>query len=74
SGYVYSIKHKISKKGSLLFQEAKSDMKVLGGKQTSFGYNHQIRKELKVFTAYSQLSKDNSPDKDWITLGFEYKF
>ena len=74
SGYVYSIKHKISKKGSLLFQEAKSDMKVLGGKQTSFGYNHQIRKELKVFTAYSQLLKDNSPDKDWITLGFEYKF
>ena len=74
SGYVYSIKHKISKKGSLLFQEAKSDMKVLGGKQTSFGYNHQIRKELKVFTAYSQLSKDNSPDKNWITLGFEYKF
>jgi len=49
-------------------------MKVLGGKQTSFGYNHQIRKELKVFTAYSQLSKDNSPDKDWIALGFEYKF
>jgi len=74
SGYVYSIKHKISKKGSLLFQEAKSDMKVLGGKQKSFGYNHQIRKELKVFTAYSQLLKDNSPDKDWITLGFEYKF
>jgi hypothetical protein len=74
SGYVYSIKHKISKKGSLLFQEAKSDMKVLGGKQTSFGYNHQIRKELKVFTAYSQLSKEDSPDKEWITLGFEYKF
>ena len=74
SGYVYSIKHKISKKSSLLFQEAKSDMKVLGGKQTSFGYNHQIRKELKVFTAYSQLLKDSSPDKDWITLGFEYKF
>ena len=74
SGYVYSIKHKISKNGSLLFQEAKSDMKLLGGKQTSFGYNHQIRKELKVFTAYSQLSKEDSPDKEWITLGFEYKF
>ena len=74
SGYVYSIKHKISKKGSFLFQEAKSDMKIVGGKQTSLGYNHQIRKELKVFTAYSQLLKDNSPDKDWITLGFEYKF
>ena len=74
SGYVYSIKHKISKKGSFLFQEAKSDMKIVGGKQTSLGYNHQIKKELKVFTAYSQLLKDNSPDKDWITFGFEYKF
>jgi predicted porin len=74
SGYVYSIKHKILKKGSFLFQEAKSDMKIVGGKQTSLGYNHQIRKELKFFTAYSQLLKDNSSDKDWITLGFEYKF
>ena len=74
SGYVYSIKHKISKKGSFLFQEAKSDMKIVGGKQTSLGYNHQIRKELKVFTAYSKLSKENLPDNDWITLGFEYKF
>jgi hypothetical protein len=49
-------------------------MKVLGGKQRSFGYNHQIRKELKVFTAYSQLAKENSSDKEWITIGFEYKF
>jgi predicted porin len=74
SGYVYSIKHKISKKGSFLFQEAKSDMKLVGGKQASLGYNHQIRKELKFFIAYSQLSKENLPDKGWITLGFEYKF
>ena len=74
SGYVYSVKQKISKKGSLLFQVAKSDMKVVGGKQTSFGYNHQVRKNLKVFTALSFLSKDNAEDKDWLTAGFEYKF
>ena len=74
SGYVYSLKQKISKKGSLLFQVAKSDMKVVGGKQTSFGYNHQARKNLKIFTALSVLSKDNAEDKDWLTVGFEYKF
>jgi predicted porin len=74
SGYVYSVKQKISKKGSLLFQVAKSDMKVVGGKQTSFGYNHQVRKNLKIFTALSSLSKDNAEDKDWLTAGFEYKF
>jgi len=74
SGYVYSVKQKISKKGSLLFQVAKSDMKVVGGKQTSFGYNHQVRKNLKIFTAFSSLSKDNAEDKDWLTAGFEYKF
>jgi predicted porin len=74
SGYVYSVKQKISKKGSLLFQVAKSDMKVVGGKQSSFGYNHKINKDFKVFTALSSLSKSNSEDKDWLTLGFEYKF
>jgi predicted porin len=74
SGFVYSVKQKISNKGSLLFQVAESDMKVMGGKQTSFGYNHQVRKELKVFTALSVLSKDNAKDKDWLTVGFEYKF
>ena len=74
SGYVYSVKQKISEKGSLLFQVAKSDMKVVGGKQTSFGYNHQVRKNLKIFTELSSLSKDNAEDKDWLTVGFEYKF
>jgi hypothetical protein len=49
-------------------------MKVVGGKQTSFGYNHQVRKNLKIFTALSSLSKDNAEDKDWLTAGFEYKF
>ena len=74
SGYVYSVKQKISKKGSLLFQVAKSDMKVVGGKQSSFGYNHKINKDFKVFTALSSLSKNNAEDKEWLTLGFEYKF
>jgi predicted porin len=74
SGYVYSVKQKISEKGSLLIQVAKSDMKVVGGKQTSFGYNHQVRKNLKIFTELSSLSKDNAEDKDWLTVGFEYKF
>jgi predicted porin len=74
SGYVYSVKQKISTKGSLLFQVAKSDMKVVGGKQTSFGYTHQVRKNLKIFTALSSLSKDKADDKDWLTVGFEYKF
>jgi hypothetical protein len=49
-------------------------MKVVGGKQTSFGYNHQLRKNLKIFTAFSFLSQDNEEDKDWLTAGFEYKF
>jgi hypothetical protein len=34
----------------------------------------KVRKNLKIFTALSSLSKDNAEDKDWLTAGFEYKF
>ena len=72
SGHVISMKKKISNKGSIYIQNAKSDMRILSGKQNSIGYTHQINKSTKVFVHYSKLNGEG--ETTLISAGAEYKF
>tara|TARA_B100001059_G_scaffold68401_1_gene65247 strand:- start:252 stop:1157 length:906 start_codon:yes stop_codon:yes gene_type:complete len=72
SGHVISMKKKISNKGSIYIQNAKSDMRILSGKQNSIGYTHQINKSTKVFVHYSKLNGEG--ETTFISAGAEYKF
>lgn len=72
SGHVISMKKKISNKGSIYIQNARSDMRILSGKQNSIGYTHQINKSTKVFVHYSKLSGEG--ETTFISAGAEYKF
>ena len=75
SGHVVSMKRKISDKGSFYIQNAKSDMRVVSGKQNSIGYSHKINGSTKIFVHYSKLSKQNNIDDiTFISTGLEYKF
>ena len=75
SGHVVSMKRKISDKGSIYIQNAKSDMRVVSGKQNSIGYSHKINSSTKIFTHYSSLRKQDSNDNiTFISTGLEYKF
>ena len=72
SGHVISMKKKISNKGSIYIQNARSDMRILSGKQNSIGYTHQINKSTKVFVHYSKLNGEG--ETAFISAGAEYKF
>ena len=72
SGHVISMKKKISNKGSIYIQNAKSDMRILSGKQNSIGYTHKINKSTKVFVHYSKLKGEG--ETTFISAGAEYKF
>ena len=75
SGHVVSMKRKISDKGSIYIQNAKSDMRVVSGKQNSIGYSHKINGSTKIFAHYSSLRKQDSNDNiTFISTGLEYKF
>ena len=75
SGHVVSMKRKISDKGSFYIQNAKSDMRVVSGKQNSIGYSHKINSSTKIFAHYSSLRKQESNDNiTFISTGLEYKF
>lgn len=75
SGHVVSMKRKISDKGSFYIQNAKSDMRVVSGKQNSIGYSHKINSSTKLFAHYSSLRKQDSNDNiTFISTGLEYKF
>tara|TARA_B110001452_G_C15158241_1_gene402928 strand:- start:39 stop:950 length:912 start_codon:yes stop_codon:yes gene_type:complete len=75
SGHVVSMKRKISDKGSFYIQNAKSDMRVVSGKQNSIGYSHKINSSTKIFAHYSSLRKQDSNDNiTFISTGLEYKF
>ena len=75
SGHVVSMKRKISDKGSIYIQNAKSDMRVVSGKQNSIGYSHKINSSTKIFAHYSSLRKQDSNDNiTFISIGLEYKF
>ena len=75
SGHVVSMKRQISDKGSIYIQNAKSDMRIVSGKQNSIGYSHKINSSTKIFAHYSKLSKQNNIDDiTFISTGLEYKF
>ena len=75
SGHVVSMKRKISDKDSIYIQNAKSDMRVVSGKQNSIGYSHKINGSTKIFAHYSSLRKQDSNDNiTFISTGLEYKF
>lgn len=75
SGHVVSMKRKISDKGSFYIQNAKSDMRVVSGKQNSIGYSHKINSSTKIFAHYSSLRKQDSNDNiTFISTGLEYEF
>jgi predicted porin len=75
SGHVVSMKRKISDKGSIYIQNAKSDIRIVSGKQNSIGYSHKINSSTKIFAHYSSLRKQNSNDNiTFISTGLEYKF
>ena len=75
SGHVVSMKRKISDKGGFYIQNAKSDMRVVSGKQNSIGYSHKINSSTKIFAHYSSLRKQDSNDNiTFISTGLEYKF
>ena len=72
SGHVISMKKKISNKGSIYIQNAKSDMRILSGKQNSIGYTYNINKSTKAFVHYSKLNGEG--ETTLISAGAEYKF
>ena len=72
SGHVISMKKKISNKGSIYIQNAKSDMRILSGKQDSIGYTYNINKSTKAFVHYSKLNGEG--ETTLISAGAEYKF
>ncbi|MEJ6767739.1 MAG: porin [Gammaproteobacteria bacterium] len=75
SGHVVSMKRKISDKDSIYIQNAKSDMRVVSGKQNSIGYSHKINSSTKIFAHYSTLRQQDSNDNiTFISTGLEYKF
>jgi hypothetical protein len=72
SGHVISMKKKISNKGSIYIQNAKSDMRILSGKQNSIGYTYNINKSTKMFVHYSKLNGEG--ETTFMSAGAEYKF
>ena len=75
SGHVFSIKHQLSKKGTLMIQNAKSDMKIVNGKQATIGYSHDLNSILKIYTSLSTTNEEQrSEDKKILSIGFEVKF
>jgi hypothetical protein len=75
SGGVVSYSAKIQAKGTLKFQHASSSIKISSGKQSTIGYDHQIKQGLKFFTLYSKLQSDMShKNRNIFSIGLEYKF
>ena len=74
-GYVVSISRKITNKGTIKLQLTESDMKLVSGKQTTFGYDRELSKKAKIFIFYTDLSSSRVERKRNITaVGFEFKF
>ena len=74
-GHVVSLSRKVSNRGTLKMQIAKSDMKLNSGKQTSFGYDYKLSQEVKIFFLYTdQTGKEIATEKEITALGFKYNF
>jgi predicted porin len=74
-GYVVSLSRKITNKGTIKLQLAESDIKLVSGKQTSFGYDQEISKRAKIFIFYTDLSSPKvGKERNITAVGFELKF
>ena len=75
NGGVISYSTKVQGKGTLKFQHASSSMKINSGKQSTIGYDHQIKLGLKFFALYSKLQSDRADkNRNIFSIGLEYKF
>jgi hypothetical protein len=75
SGGVISYSTRVQAKGTLKFQHASSSMKINSGKQSTIGYDHQIKLGLKFFAMYSKLQSDRADkNRNIFSIGLEYKF
>lgn len=73
-GFMLSAAYKM---GSNTFkvQHAASDIKAEGRTQTSFGMDHKLAKNTKVFGFYTMQDEDAADkEKDYIAVGIEHKF
>jgi len=74
-GYVVSLSRKIANKGKIKLQLTESDIKLVSGKQTTFGYDLELSKKAKIFIFYTDLSNPKVEKEGNITaVGFELKF
>ena len=72
---VISVQKKLSDKNKIKFQYADSDMKVVGGKNTTLGLDHLLAKDLTLFIFYSDFKADNdAKEREVFSVGLEYKF
>ena len=74
-GKVISVQKKLSDKNKIKFQYADSDMKVVGGKNTTLGLDHLLAEGLTSFIFYSDFKADNvAKEREVFSVGLEYKF
>ena len=74
-GYVVSLSRKITNKGTIKLQLTESDIKLVSGKQTAFGYDRELSKKAKIFIFYADLSSSKvEKARNLTAVGFEFKF
>jgi len=74
-GYVVSLSRKITNKGTIKLQLTESDIKLVSGKQTAFGYDRELSKKAKIFIFYTDLSSSMvEKERNVTAVGFEFKF
>ena len=74
-GYVVSLSRNIDNKGTIKLQLTESDMKLVSGKQTTFGYDRELSKKAKIFIFYTDLSSSMvEKERNATAVGFEFKF
>jgi len=74
-GYVLSLSRKVTNKGTIKLQLTESDIKLVSGKQTTFGFDQELSKKAKIFIFYTDLSSPMvEKERNVTAVGFEFKF
>ena len=74
-GYVLSLSRKVTNKGTIKLQLTESDIKLVSGKQATFGFDQELSEKAKIFIFYTDLSSPMVEGERNITaVGFEFKF
>ena len=74
-GYVVSLSRKVTNKGTIKLQLTESDIKLVSGKQTTFGFDQELSKKAKIFIFYTDLSSPMvEKERNVTVVGFEFKF